>query len=127
MITLAVIIVIAVLIAYLVVRRGNVLNHAIDTISMLPYIMPGAVIGISLILAFSRKPAVLSFVSIITEMSSGVILYNNRTITLTLSTYAAIVNGTYGVAAVFATITMALTVLCLVVYLHFTDLDHVQM
>ncbi|MCI8990011.1 MAG: iron ABC transporter permease [Lawsonibacter sp.] len=193
-ITLAVIIVIAVLIAYLVVRRGNVLNHAIDTISMLPYIMPGAVIGISLILAFSRKPlaftgtigimvialairrmpftsrsataammkipisieeaalslgaprlaafikitvpmmgsgiisgAVLSFVSIITEMSSGVILYNNRTITLTLSTYAAIVNGTYGVAAVFATITMALTVLCLVVYLHFTDLDHVQM
>ena len=37
------------------------------------------------------------------------------------------VNGTYGVAAVFATITMALTVLCLVVYLHFTDLDHVQM
>jgi iron(III) transport system permease protein len=71
--------------------------------------------------------AVLSFVSIITEMSSGVILYNNRTITLTLSTYAAIVNGTYGVAAVFATITMALTVLCLVVYLHFTDLDHVQM
>ena len=193
MITLAVIIVIAVLIAYLVVRRGNVLNHAIDTISMLPYIMPGAVIGISLILPFSRKPlaftgtigimvialairrmpftsrsataammkipisieeaalslgaprlaafikitvpmmgsgiisgAVLSFVSIITEMSSGVILYNNRTITLTLSTYAAIVNGTYGVAAVFATITMALTVLCLVVYLHFTDLDHVQ-
>lgn len=193
-ITLAIIVVIAVLIAYLVVRRGNVLNHAIDTISMLPYIMPGAVIGISLILAFSRKPlaftgtigimvialairrmpftsrsataammkipisieeaalslgaprlsafvkitvpmmgsgiisgAVLSFVSIITEMSSGVILYNNRTITLTLSTYAAIVNGTYGVAAVFATITMVLTVLCLVVYLHFTDLDNVQM
>ena len=55
-ITLAVIIVIAVLIAYLVVRRGNVLNHAIDTISMLPYIMPGSVIGIALVVAFSRKP-----------------------------------------------------------------------
>lgn len=192
-VTLAVIIILAIFIAYLVVRRSNFLNHTIDTISMLPYIMPGAVIGIALILSFSKQPlvftgtltimvlalvirrmpftsrsataammkipesieeaalslgaprlsafakitvpmmgsgivsgAVLSFVSIITEMSSGVILYNNRTITLTLSTYSAIVGGIYGVAAVFATITMLLTVLCLVVYLRFTNLDHVQ-
>ncbi|WP_367567081.1 ABC transporter permease [Lacrimispora sp.] len=188
--TLAVIIVIAVLIAYLVVRRSNFLNNAIDTISMLPYIMPGAVIGIAMVVAFSRKPftltgslvimiialairrmpftsrsataammkipvsieeaalslgapkvsafvkitvplmssgiisgAVLSFVSIITEMSSGVILYNNRTITLTISTYSAITSGIYGVAAVFATITMALTVICLVIYLKFTKME----
>lgn len=192
--TLAVIIVIAVLIAYLVVRRGNLFNHAIDTISMLPYIMPGGVIGISLIISFSKKPyaltgtllimiialairrmpftsrsataammkiplsieeaaislgaskaktflgitvpmmssgiiagAVLSWVSIITEMSSGVILYNNRTITLTISTYAAITGGTYGVAAVFATITLLLTVICLVIYLKFTKVEDIKM
>ena len=192
--TLAVIIVIAVLIAYLVVRRNNLFNNAIDTISMMPYIMPGAVIGIALVVAFSRKPftltgtlfimvialairrmpftsrsataammkipvnieeaalslgaskpaafikitvpmmssgiisgAVLSFVSIITEMSSGVILYNNRTITLTISTYSAITSGIYGVAAVFATITMLLTIICLVVYLRFTKLEDVKM
>ncbi len=192
--TLAVIIVIAVLIAYLVVRRSNFLNNAIDTISMLPYIMPGAVIGIALVVTFSKKPftltgslvimiialairrmpftsrsataalmkipvsieeaalnlgapkvsafvkitvplmssgiisgAVLSFVSIITEMSSGVILYNNRTITLTISTYSAITGGIYGVAAVFATITMALTVLCLVIYLKFTKMEDVRL
>ena len=43
-IALAVIIVIAVVLAYLVVRRNNALNHSLDTIAMLPYIMPGAVI-----------------------------------------------------------------------------------
>ena len=166
--TLAIVIVIAVLIAYLVVRRSNLLNHAIDTISMMPYIMPGAVIGIALVISFSKEPlnitgtlfimilalvirrmpftsrsataammkvpisteeaalslgagkiatftkitvpmmssgiisgAVLSFVSILTEMSSGVILYNNQTITLTISTYTSITSGIYGVAAVF--------------------------
>lgn len=192
-VTLAIIIVIAVLIAYLVVRRNNILNNTIDTISMLPYIMPGAVIGISLIVSFSKYPfiltgtllimiialvirrmpftsrsatatmmqipesieeaaislgasksktfinitvpmmtngiisgAVLSWVSIITEMSSGVILYNNRTITLTISTYSAITGGVYGVAAVFATITMIFTVICLIIYLKSTKLEDVK-
>jgi iron(III) transport system permease protein len=193
-ITLAIIIVIAVLIAYLVVRRSNLLNNAIDVISMIPYIMPGGVIGISLIISFSSKRfsltgtllimiialairrmpftsrsatatmmkisesieeaaislgtskaetfmkitvpmmssgiisgAVLSWVSIITEMSSGVILYNNKTITLTISTYAAINNGTYGVAAVFATITTIFTIICLVLYLKATKIENVRM
>jgi iron(III) transport system permease protein len=184
---LAVIIIIAVLIAYLVVRRSSALSHTVDTISMLPYIMPGAVIGISLIIAFSgryfsligtmtimvialairRMPytsrsatatmmqipisteeasislgasklktfavitipqmssgiisgAILSFVSIVTEMSSGIFLYNNRTITLTLSTYTNISLGSYGTASAFATITTLVTVACMVLYLLFT-------
>ena len=191
---LAIILVVAILIAYLVVRRSNVLTNTIDTISMMPYIMPGSVIGIALVVAFSRKPlvltgglfimivalairrmpftsrsataammkipitieeaalslgasnlesfvkvtvpmmtsgivsgAVLSFVSIITEMSSGLILYNNSTITLTIGTYSSITTGIYGVAAVFATITMLLTVICLAVYLKFTKLEDVRM
>ena len=192
-VTLAIIIIMAVLIAYLVVRRNNILNNTIDTISMLPYIMPGAVIGISLIVSFSKRPfiltgtlfimiialvirrmpftsrsatatmmqipesieeaaislgasksntfvnitvpmmtngiisgAVLSWVSIITEMSSGVILYNNRTITLTISTYSAITGGIYGVAAVLATITMIFTIICLIIYLKSTKLEDVK-
>ncbi len=191
---LAVILVIAILISYLVVRRNNVFNNLIDTISMMPYIMPGAVIGISLVIAFSKKPfsmtgtllimvialairrmpftsrsataammkvpisteeaalslgapkleafakitvpmmssgiisgAVLSFVSIITEMSSGVILYNNSTITLTIGTYACITSGIYGVAAVFATVTTALTVICLIVYLKISKSEDIKM
>lgn len=188
--TLAVIVLVAVLIAYLVVRRSNVLNHAIDTVSMLPYIMPGAVIGIAMIIAFSKKPfsltgtlvimiialairrmpftsrsataammkvpisteeaaislgasklsafahitvpmmsngiiagAVLSWVSIITEMSSGIILYNNNTVTLTIGTYESITEGIFGVAAVFATITTVFTIICLVIYLRFAKSD----
>ena len=182
--SLVIIIVIAVLIAYLVVRRSSVLSHTVDTISMLPYIMPGAVIGIALILGFNTKyfsltgtmtimiialvirrmpytsrsatatmmqipisteeaaislgasklktfirvtvpqmtsgvvsGAILSFVSIITEMSSGIFLYNNQTITLTLNTYNNIGLGSYGTASAFATVTTLLTIVCLVLYL----------
>lgn len=191
---LAIILIAAILIAYLVVRRSSVLTNTIDTISMMPYIMPGSVVGIALVVAFSRKPlvltggllimvialairrmpftsrsataammkipisieeaslslgasnletfgkitvpmmssgivsgAVLSFVSIITEMSSGVILYNNNTITLTIGTYSCISSGVYGVAAVFATVTMLVTVICLALYLKFTKLEDVRM
>ena len=181
---LVVIVIIAVIIAYLVVRRPSGMSHTVDTISMLPYIMPGAVIGIALIIAFNTKyfsltgtmaimvialairrmpytsrsatatmmqipisteeaaislgaskiktfikitvpqmtsgivsGAILSFVSIITEMSSGIFLYNNSTITLTLSTYNAITLGSYGTASAFATVTTLLTIACLVLYL----------
>ena len=193
-VALAIILVVAVLLSYVVVRRSNFFNNLTDTISMMPYVMPGAVIGIALITAFSRKPivltgslgimiialairrmpftsrsatatmmsipvsteeaglslgapklatfvrvtvpqmmngivsgAVLSFVSIITEMSSGVILYNNRTITLTIGTYTSISSGVYGVAAVFATVTTIFTIVCLLVYLHFAGTEDVRM
>lgn len=61
--------------------------------------------------------AILSFVSIITEMSSGIFLYNNSTITLTLNTYNNIGLGSYGTASAFATVTTLLTIVCLVLYL----------
>ncbi len=182
--SLAIIIIIAVLLAYLVARKSSILNNTIDIISMLPYIMPGSVIGIALIVGFNksyfrltgtlaimvialtirRMPftsrsatatmmqvpisaeeaaislgasklrtftkvtvpmitsgivsgAVLSFASIVTEMSSTVILYNNKTITLTIGTYSNIVRGTTGVAAVFATVTTIFTIACMVLYI----------
>ena len=70
--------------------------------------------------------AILSWVSIITEMSSGIILYSNRTMTLTIGTYAMINTALYGVAAVFATVTLIFTVLCLAVYLKFTKAEDIQ-
>ena len=176
--SLAIIIVVAVLIAYLVVRRSSAMNNVIDTMSMLPYIMPGAVIGLSLLIAFGKKPfaltgtltimvialvirrlpytirsatatlmqislsveeaaislgasklktfvkitipmmangilsgAILSWVAIVTELSSAIILYNNRSITLTMSTYAAISRGNYGLAAAFAAILTVVTII----------------
>lgn len=191
---LAIIVVIAVLNAYLVVRRSNVLNNTIDTISMLPYIMPGAVVGLSLLLAFGKKPfaltgtfaimvisfvirrlpytirsatatlmqispsieeasislgaskaktfakitvpmmangilsgAILSWVAIVTELSSSIILYSNKSITLTMSTYLAILRGNDGIAAAFAAILTAVTTLSLLLYLKVSKSEDVRL
>ncbi|EJF40830.1 MULTISPECIES: iron ABC transporter permease [Eubacteriales] len=192
--SLIIIVIMAILIAYLVVRRGNVFNHAIDTMSMLPYIMPGSVIGIALVIAFNQKPmaltgtmtimivalvirrmpytirsatatlmqispsveeaaislgaskmktfwkitvpmmssgivsgAILSFVSIVTEMSSGIILYNNKTITLTMSAYVAIGRGNYGLACAFSAILTVLTAAILLAYLFISKDEDIKM
>jgi iron(III) transport system permease protein len=193
-IALVVIIVIAVLIAYLVVRRSSTLNNAIDTISMLPYIMPGAVVGLGLLLAFDKKPlaltgtfaimvisfiirrlpytirsatatlmqislsieeaaislgaskmktfikitvpmmangilsgAILSWVAIVTEMSSSIILYSNKSITLTMSTYLAILRGNDGMAAAFATILTVVTTISLLLYLKISKSEDLKL
>lgn len=192
--SLLLIIIFAVLIAYLVVRRPSPLNQAIDTVSMLPYIMPGSIIGIMLVITFGKKPfaltgtmaimiialvirrlpytvrsatarlmqiplsteeaaislgaskiktfvkitfpmmgsgilagAVLSWVSIVTELSSAIILYNNRSITLTMSTYVAISRGNYGLAAAFAAILTVLTAITLLVYLAVSKSEDIKL
>lgn len=191
---LAIIIVLSVIIAYLVVRRGGVVNHAIDTISMLPYIMPGTVVGIALIMAFNSKPliltgtmaimilavvirrlpysvrsttatlsqispnideaavslgasklktfltitvpmmkngiisgGILSWVSIITEVSSALILYNNRTITLTMSVYSFILKGSDGVAMAFASVTTLFTIVSMLIFMRFSNEDELRL
>ena len=180
---LILIIALAVLISYLTVRRRNVLNACIDTLSMVPYIIPGAVVGISLILAFNnpvlplvgtatimivsmcirRIPytirssvailaqiplsideaaeslgagkvktllkvtlpmmfsgvfagAVMSWVTLITELSSSLLLYSFRTQTLNVAVYKAVGNGTDGRACALATIVTVFTVISLLVF-----------
>ena len=55
LISLAIVIVLAIIIAYLVVRRSNPVNKVIDVLSMVPYIIPGSVVGIALVMAFSKN------------------------------------------------------------------------
>ena len=186
--SLAVIILFAILIAYLVVRRSSVLNNAIDTLAMLPYIMPGSVIGIAMVIAFGKPPlaltgtalimlisfvirrmpytirsatatlmqipmsieeasislgasklktfakitvpmmsngiisgAILSWVSIVTELSSSIILYNNKNITLTMS------RGNYGLACAFSAILTVLTAISLLVYLWVSKSEDIKL
>ena len=57
---LVMVIFLAILIAYLVVRRANAVNGVIDTLSMVPYIIPGAVVGIALVITFNRGPMILT-------------------------------------------------------------------
>jgi len=191
---LAIVVILAILIAYLVVRRSNTANKVIDTLSMIPYIIPGSVIGIALVLSFSKRPlllsgtaaimvialiirripytirssvavlqqipltieeaaislgaskmktffkitvpmmgngiisgAILSWVTIITELSTAVILYNANTITLTLAVYTYVSRGSYGVAAAYATILTVTTILSLLIYMKVTGNKEVSL
>ncbi|HEY0276381.1 MAG TPA: iron ABC transporter permease [Paenirhodobacter sp.] len=178
---LAILVVIAVLVAYLTVRRKGMLSNALDTMTMVPYVVPGLVIGIALIATFSTGPiqlsgtvaimvlaltirrlpyavrstaalmhqlsptveeaaislgaskfrtfrrviipalapgilsgAVLSWVTIITELSTTLFLYNVSTQTLSLGIYAEVIRGQLGAAAALSTLLLVLTILSLV-------------
>lgn len=182
-ISLVVIILLAILIAYLVVRRKNALTGAVDIISMVPYIIPGTVLGIALLTGFNKKPmlisgtmlimvvalvirrlpytirssvailqqipmsieeaaislgaskmkaffkitvpmmtagivsgAILSWVTMISELSTAIILYTGKTKTLTVAVYTEVVRGNYGTAAALSTILTFLTVVSLLVF-----------
>ena len=53
------IVILGILVSYiLVLKKGKVAN-LIDTLIMFPYVIPGSVLGIGLIVAFNRKPVIL--------------------------------------------------------------------
>ena len=56
-------------IAYLTTRRKSWLTEVIDTLSMFPYIIPGSVLGITLLLAFNDEPLLLSVTAAIIIIS----------------------------------------------------------
>ena len=181
---LIIIIVMAMMISYLVVRRRNLVNNVIDTMSMIPYIIPGAVIGIAMIMGFNsgfmvltgtawimviamcirRMPytirssvavlqqipvtveeaaaslgaskfktfwkvtipmmfngvaagAVMTWVTLITELSSSVMLYSYKTITLNLLVYVLVVGGTDARACAASTVLTLFTIITLVIYM----------
>ncbi|WP_444658014.1 ABC transporter permease [Caproiciproducens sp. R2] len=183
MLSLVAIILLAVLIAYLVVRRKNTLTSTVDILSMIPYIVPGTVLGIALLTGFNQKPlmlsgtmlimvialiirrlpytirssvailqqipisieeaaislgaskmkvffrvtvpmmaagivsgAILSWVTMISELSTAIILYTGRTKTLTVAVYTEVVRGNYGVAAALSSILTLLTVVSLLAF-----------
>lgn len=174
----------SVLVAYLVVRRNNFVNRFIDTLSMIPYVIPGAVIGIAMIISFNKKPlvlvgtaaimiialvirrnaytirssvailqqiplsveeaasslgssklktffrvtmpmmgngiisgALLSWIAIITELATGILLYNYRTTTLTIEIFTAVLRGNYGIAAAMACSLTVMTTISLLLFM----------
>ena len=182
-ISLVIVIFVAVLIAYISVRRPGPIASLLDSISMIPYVLPGAVIGITLLLAFNKQPlilsgtmaimvislvvrrmpytvrstaailqqipmnieeaanslgsskmntfykitvpmmvagiisgAILSWITMISELSSAIILYTARTRTLTIEIYTQIIRGNYGIAAALATMLTALTIISLLIF-----------
>lgn len=59
-IAIIIMIVVGILIAYLSVRKKNKLNTVLDVLVMFPYVIPGAVLGIALLLTFNRQPLYLT-------------------------------------------------------------------
>lgn len=53
------IILLGILVSYILVRKKGKVASLIDTLIMFPYVIPGSVLGIGLIVAFNRKPLVL--------------------------------------------------------------------
>lgn len=181
------VVILSVLIAYLVVRRPSVTNSIIDTTSMVPYIIPGSVVGIALVIAFSSGPlvltgtmlimvvamcirripytirssvailqqipiateeaalslgaskfetffkittpmmsngiiagAILSWVTILTELSASIMLYSAKTQTLTLAIYVFVSRGTDGPATAVAAILILFTTISLALFMKFS-------
>ncbi len=182
-ISLVIVIIISVILAYISVRRPGPLASILDSISMVPYVLPGAVIGVVLLIAFNGPPfilsgtmlimiislvirrmpytvrstaailqqipmnieeaalslgssklntfykitipmmvagiisgAILSWITMITELSTTILLYTTNTRTLTVEIYTQIIRGNYGIAAALGTILNVLTIISLVIF-----------
>jgi len=46
--------------AYIIVRRKGKVANLLDVLAMFPYVIPGSVIGIGMVLAFNTKPLILT-------------------------------------------------------------------
>jgi len=53
------IVVLGTLLGFVITRRQNTMNKILDTLLMTPYIIPGTVMGIGLIIAFNKPPIIL--------------------------------------------------------------------
>jgi iron(III) transport system permease protein len=71
--------------------------------------------------------AILSWVSIVTELSSSVILYSNKTTTLTMQAYIYIGRGEYGTAAAFAAILTVVTAISLFIYMAVSKSEDIRL
>lgn len=183
LIAIVIIVFMAMFIAYITTRRKSWLTNMIDSMTMFPYIIPGSVLGITLLLAFNDKPillsgtamiiiiafvvrrlpytlrssaailyqispsmeeaaislgdspvktffkvtaimmlpgvlsgAILSWITIINELSASVILYTGKTRTMSVAIYTEVIRASYGTAAALASILTLTTIVSLLIF-----------
>lgn len=191
---LVIVVIIAIFVAYVVIRRPNAISHAVDSIAMSPYVIPGLVIGVAMAMTLNKPPiniagtllimiaaltvrnlpntlrsttaalqqiplyteeaslnlgaskmktffritvpmmkngvlsgAVLSWTSIITEVASSLILYNNKTLTLTVGTYKMMKTELLGVGCAYATIETLFVILSLILYVKLSKEEDIKL
>jgi iron(III) transport system permease protein len=59
-IAIVIIVIFGMLLSYLIVKKKSKMTSVLDLLIMFPYVIPGAVLGISLLVAFNKKPLLLS-------------------------------------------------------------------
>ncbi len=168
--------VIGTLIGFVIARKRNVAVRVLDPLLMIPYIVPGTVLGIGFIVAFNRKPlylagtatiiiltyfirrlpysvrsaasilkqidpaleeaginlgsspgrtfrtitlplmksgiisgAIMSWVTSMNELSSSILLYVGKTMTMPIKVYLSVADGYFGTASAMSTILLAVT------------------
>ncbi|WP_314584869.1 iron ABC transporter permease [Paenibacillus terrigena] len=187
LIAISIIVLLGMFIAYLSIRKKNLLTSVIDTVTMFPFILPGSVIGIMLLMAFNKEPmllsgtamilvlayivrkipytlrssaailhqispsleeasislgyspvrtffkitavmmlpgvlagAIMSWITIINELSASIILYTGSTITLSVAIYAEVIRASYGTAAAISSILTVTTIISLLIFYKLT-------
>jgi iron(III) transport system permease protein len=172
----ALIVTLGTLIGYLLARRESAVTGALDGTLMVPYIVPGVVLGLAFVVTFNQRPllltgtaliivmilfirrlpyavrssasilrqikgsieeaaislgappgraflrvtlplmlpgivagALLSFITAINELSSTLVLYVGRTMTMPVRIYLSVLDGEFGTAAALSTILLATT------------------
>ena len=167
------------MISYIIVRREGKMGGFLDTILMVPYLVPGIVMAIGFVTTFNRWPvdlmataaiiimvvfirrlpygvrsttaslrqikpsieeaaaslgarpfnvflqvttplimpgliagAMMSFITAINELSSTLILYTGKTITMPVHIYISVLDGEFGIAAALSTLLLVSTGIC---------------
>ncbi len=59
-VAIVIIVLIGILISYIIVRQKGIVSKILDMLIMFPYVIPGAVLGIGLIVAFNKQPLILT-------------------------------------------------------------------
>lgn len=193
-IAILIIVILGIFIAYVTIRRRSAVTNILDTITMMPYIISGSVMGIALLLAFNRRPlmlmgtpvimiaayvirrlpytirsssailqqispsveeaavslgasnmkcfweitapmmtkgvvsgAIMSWMTIISELSASVLLYVTSTQTLTIAIYTEIVRANYGTAAALSVILTLSTIVVLLLFFKITGEREISM
>lgn len=194
LIAISIIVLLGIFVSYISVRRRNVISSFLDISTMFPYILPGSVLGITLLLAFNKRPillsgtvviiviayvvrrlpytlrssaailyqispsmeeasislgcsplktffkitvvmmlpgvfsgAILSWITIINELSASLILYTGSTRTMSVAIYTEVLRGGYGSAAAMSTVLTVITVLSLLLFFKLSGKRTVEM
>ncbi len=61
--------------------------------------------------------AILTWITMITELSTSILLYTVKTKTMTVAIYTEVLRGNYGIAAALSTILILFTVLSLILFM----------